>query len=259
MVNFKYGGPPLSEQDIRDYERQIRRRFPSTYRQFMLRQNGGCPSPNLYPGADGITRLVMQLYPLGGPQMRAQEHRFLGPVWAIGDNTGGNYYLLHLRKGTILHFDHDLHDDETHPDLLFELAPDIDALIAGLTGEEEKEEPFSEQRKMAASGTADGLDELLSRYELDYSENEYGWTLLRWAIFYKNWPLVRACLARGASLGGAMSAAVMSKDKDMVEYLLSLGVDINQIHGNKTPITSLIDRFDEFEGFLESKGAKWRV
>jgi hypothetical protein len=50
VVAIRNAGPPLSEDDIVDFERRIRCRLPDSYRRFLKENNGGRPPLD----ADGI-------------------------------------------------------------------------------------------------------------------------------------------------------------------------------------------------------------
>lgn len=48
IIKFLEGGPPLSDEDIKLLESSVGVFLPSEYRKFLLRQNGGRPTPNAF-------------------------------------------------------------------------------------------------------------------------------------------------------------------------------------------------------------------
>ena len=49
MLEFSDSGRPLTKSDIKNAERELALKFPADYRAFMLRTNGGAPTPSAFP------------------------------------------------------------------------------------------------------------------------------------------------------------------------------------------------------------------
>src|SRR5262245_35806145 len=110
ISGFEFSGPPITEAEIRDVEKLLRVKLPRQYREFLLRTNGGRPSPEeaflfgpdpekfkgslidvFYPVVcddDGRTLLEAQL---------AMEGRIPRALLPIGNDAGGSKICLGVR------------------------------------------------------------------------------------------------------------------------------------------------------------------
>ena len=48
-VRTTEGGPPITEGDVAELENKLKISLPQSYRDFLLRTNGGCPERDLFP------------------------------------------------------------------------------------------------------------------------------------------------------------------------------------------------------------------
>jgi len=62
-------GNPLTEEDLANLERQLDMTLPAQYRQFLLRSNGGSPSPDIVDieGLEGGMASIQSFFGIGGP------------------------------------------------------------------------------------------------------------------------------------------------------------------------------------------------
>jgi hypothetical protein len=63
-------GPPLTQAELEKFERQLEAPLPSDYAAFLLRYNGGSPTPDTVP---------VQGWPQGGPEADVRMLYRLGP------------------------------------------------------------------------------------------------------------------------------------------------------------------------------------
>lgn len=99
--------PGLSLDNIRAFELRHGLALPDEYRRLLLQHDGGRLSRRL-SGPAGASLLLFQLFRLEFAEAEAGTFfnsiaRFMLP---IGDNGGGDYYLLDLRDGSVRYWNH---------------------------------------------------------------------------------------------------------------------------------------------------------
>lgn len=139
-------GPSLSQEDIAALERRLGCPLPLDYAAFLLRHNGGSPTPETVP---------VQNWPAGGTHADVHSLHHLGPNpaddtydlrWAldcylgripqgllpIGDNGCGDQFCMWLigeERGAVVLWDHDAeHCPATHANL-HHVAPTFTAFL----------------------------------------------------------------------------------------------------------------------------------
>lgn len=106
-IDVQFCGPKISDDQLRDFERQRQITLPADYRNFLLQANGGVPSPNCFPfrwGEADAYAHVGRFLGLGYPaamysfewNMRVQER--ISPTFFIisKDHTGTSFHLVCL-------------------------------------------------------------------------------------------------------------------------------------------------------------------
>jgi hypothetical protein len=146
MVTIEDHGPKLSESDVSELERRIGAVLPKQYRRFLLRFNGGVPTPDTVDveGLEGTPTDVQEFFGIGlVPESSCIEwwlttlvERLEEGLLPIAGDSGGSVYCLSLRehdRGAVLFcdlqsvaFDYE-HDPEFYP-----VAPDFDTFLSKL-------------------------------------------------------------------------------------------------------------------------------
>lgn len=145
MVELKRVGPPLSEEDLASFERELGVSLPDPYRRFLLRTNSGVPTPGMYvvdveglPGGAADVQVFfglsdsLECYDLRWNKdtlcERLPEERL-----AIACDSGGSVFCISLEggdRGAVLYCD--LHsvqfNFEVDPEF-YPVASDFDAFL----------------------------------------------------------------------------------------------------------------------------------
>lgn len=258
IVKFLSRGPTLSFEGIRAFETRHKIVLPPSYRQAMLKVNGGIPERALYP-ADGDPRAYLSfVFPVDGKAMRRAIESLDGSVSAgflpIAASGSGDYFLVQLATGAVYYLDHEGGDEVFDPRDLAYLEPDLDSALERLGGDPVLAEP-SEMERIAEEGDAGSLAAFLATNEID-SPNEDGYTLAQLAARAGNLSLLRACMINGASLEGAMALAASGGQRAVINFLLGQGCDINELRRGRTPLTFSAHNGREFRDFMIRLGAR---
>lgn len=114
-------GPTLSEEEVQAFERELGNRLPEDYREFLLRHNGGRPTPDTCPIPGhpesptdvqvlfGLTRSIMTSTLAWNLEMLREEH---GPsdTLPIACDSFGHIYCLWVagrKRGVVEYLDRD--------------------------------------------------------------------------------------------------------------------------------------------------------
>lgn len=100
--HVEVGWGPGSPISISEFERRVGARLPNDYREFLLRWNGGTPSPNTVSVPDLADVLVDRLYGVRDVRTNSDLEHELNSVSEmlpegvipIGHDPGGNLFLL---------------------------------------------------------------------------------------------------------------------------------------------------------------------
>lgn len=106
-------GPHISSSDVAAVEAIIGAEFPDSYRRFLLRTNGGTPSPDTIdiPGLVGSPTDVQVFFGVGRPIISdnlvwnyelVKERCITCPAVPIACDSGGNLFCLSLERGRAL-------------------------------------------------------------------------------------------------------------------------------------------------------------
>jgi ankyrin repeat protein len=251
-------GPQLTEKDVARFEKKHRTPLPESYRTFILRQNGGAPVRTSYHGRGGIKTGVQTVYELGGMEMKRAVDLYFPKVikrglLPVADTGGGDFIFVSLNTGATLLWDHEKDVEQPHEDDLLLLEPSLEHLLAKLEGPIVYRTP-DWMANLAERGGAVDLDTFLLENDLE-TANDEGLTLAQLAARAGNLPLLRACLAREAKLAGAMALAATGGQREIVEFLLSQGCNINEKFDGEYPIWYASHVGPEFLDFLLERGA----
>jgi len=109
VITMEDLGPPLTENDVCQFEQYVGARLPEQYRSFLLTYNGGRPTPNVVdvPGLGGGCAEVLEF---GGIDRELEtecldwryeilrQHRIEAWQLPIARDSFGNAYILSLRN-----------------------------------------------------------------------------------------------------------------------------------------------------------------
>lgn len=146
MIAIEDAGPPLTDERISYFEKELRLSLPDQYRRFLLRSNGGMPAPpGMYAvdveGLQGGCADVHVFFRIGGSvessELRWNKETFIERIpdtmLPIAGDSGGSVFCLSLREhdhGAVLFCD--LHavafDYEATPEF-YPVAPDFDTFL----------------------------------------------------------------------------------------------------------------------------------
>lgn len=100
-------GPPLLPEDIRDLETRLRVALPEEFKEFLLKYNGGRPTPDAFP-FEGLENnpygAIQVFFRIGGPiesstfdwNMHIMEGRLPAGLFPIACDGGGDLICLSL-------------------------------------------------------------------------------------------------------------------------------------------------------------------
>ena len=139
-------GPPISKDDLTSLERQLGCTLPLDYAEFLLRTNGGSPTPDTVPiqnwpegGPDDDVRM---LYFYGADPSHTCDLRWRFAVYAgrmpegllpIATTGGGDQFCMWLTgtsRGAVVLWDHEAEDQPPTHANLHPVAPNFTAFLA---------------------------------------------------------------------------------------------------------------------------------
>lgn len=264
-VKFSKTGIPLNENDILGFEEVLGCSLPDDYRVFLLSVNGGeQPKPETFFIETGEGTTLKSLYSLKeGPsllleyQIGSFEGTLSDSLLPIGLDICGNHILMNLKgadRGQIYFHYHDRGrinpDDDFEP--VYFVARSFNDFLSSLKPNPRKTEK-DEIETLGESGNRSDLLEFLSNGNDIEKTNKYGRTLLQEAARYGNLKMLRACHEHDAKLNGAIHFAVMNRHLPVIDYLLSQGVNINELDKNGDKPLSYARK--EFADELKKRGA----
>ena len=139
---------PLNEADIKNIEAKLDLSLPLEYQEFLLKNNGGKPSPDAvkYEGEyfDFVSCFYGARFNTYSDDIfrnREEYKEYILPHYlAIGDSPGGDIYCLSLKEqdyGAVYYWDHELanYDGEPWEENMVKLANSLTEFLAGLYSE----------------------------------------------------------------------------------------------------------------------------
>jgi len=164
LENMTETGIQLAERDIVALENSLGVRLPSSYRSFLLKYNGGRPTPEYFPIQNyapsdfgGIQLFFGLKWKIKSCNLdweySTMSGRFPGDFLPIAGDDTGNLLCMKLKggqgtdEGVILYWDHeDEHSPPTHDNLFF-VARSFEALLESLHHRDMKLEIAKAQAK----------------------------------------------------------------------------------------------------------------
>ena len=148
MVKIENSYKKLSLLEIEKFELKNRIIFPSKYKKFLLRTNGGSPKPHIFlisneqgeSSINGLFGIYTGEYEDIGTRMEVFDGRIPDGFLPIGDDPGGNLICLGINEkyyDKIYFWDHEEEADEPDMTNMYFLANDIDELFNKLYEDKE--------------------------------------------------------------------------------------------------------------------------
>ncbi len=120
-------GAPIDETTVRQFEQTVGADIPTDYRDFLLKNNGGKPTPNVFDiPQENNASVLREFFGLNGAKtskfqakLETYKDRYPADMLPIGSDPSGNLVLLSVtgtEKGKVYFWDHELEaDDERQP------------------------------------------------------------------------------------------------------------------------------------------------
>lgn len=230
-------GPRITLADIAQFEREVSFVFPDAYKHFLVTQNGGFLTSRVGLRVGGQLVIVSNFLRLEasedsglrGTYRRIAERRlYPAGIRPIGRIVGdGSISIRDARDGgSVVLTNYSYEDDNPVSVNVTPLAGSFEEFLSKLEVIEKEEKcPVT---ILAANGTTHDLDAFLREGNSIDSQSADGNSLLCEAIFHDNDELISACIASGASLRGAVSAAIRSWSPHVLEQLIKAGADVEE-------------------------------
>jgi ankyrin repeat protein len=239
---------PITNEDLDALEAEFDIVLPASYRTFLLRNNGGQPpSSKAMLRWENTSYYIQCFYAITDASAAVSLRRHITemsselpegsiPIGAESDGT----LLLALSNGKVHHMNRSLYFSAERLRLndLPVIATDIDTLLSNLEGKDTppREDVIGDIGRWA---DLEELDRYLAAGGDINACSEDGETIVATAAFRGNLAFIRECVARGATLknAGVLHAAMHCMDKQLVDFLLSEGVDPNELDAwGRTPL-----------------------
>ncbi|MEC5127862.1 SMI1/KNR4 family protein [Verrucomicrobiales bacterium BCK34] len=178
---------PISEQDVCALESAIGRSLPASYRNFLLKENGGHAHPK---SEDFASLLFFGIY--DGPNdlethWGESRDRYKESILPIGEDLNQDHILLDLGSGK-LHLEGEVHD--------------FDHFLQTQLVQIEQTDSIAE---LIADCGVDRIGELLDSGAIDLNEEaKFGYTLIQYATFRGKHNVVEFFADRGANPFGCL-------------------------------------------------------
>ena len=243
-----------TEEDVAEFEKQLKTSLPADYRQFLLTHNGGMPEASVfrinYELGEGIVNDFFGLH--DGPNYASlrwhqeiSRGRMPDILLPIGGDPGGNLICISLGtedKGAIYFWEHEFEGDEGEEpifDNVYRIADSFSQFLNELTPEPDEE--FEDELEEACSkGNLDVVKAFLAAGGDVNRTNQYGHSLIQTAAARGQLAVVRLLVELGASISKALTFAAQNGNTDVVQYLLSKGADVDEVINDRsdTPLMS---------------------
>ena len=127
----------MTSTDLAALEKRLGKPLPEEYRDFLLANNGGCPTPNEF--AESSVRTFLSVgaeYPMDDLETMADDYsdRIPADTLPIGKDELGNLILLAVsggQRGAVYFWDHELEDS---PDGLSQVGDSLTSFLSNLRG-----------------------------------------------------------------------------------------------------------------------------
>lgn len=241
IPSYSRSGPRISEAIVEEFEMVANVELPADYRLFLLTINGGAPSLDTFRISGNRKSLLQYLFHLGDEQsyynlkkrfLNHKEEIPLGYV-CIGIDLGGNLVCLSIDKGestygAVYFWDHDINSLlADRSDTVVQIAENFAAFNESLFGNRYDVE-FDEIERLGKSGLPEEVKEYLSSGGTLVDRNQYGRSIVQEAVRYNNRPVLSFCLEQHADLSGTLHLAAITKNADLIKFLLAHRVDVNE-------------------------------
>lgn len=147
MAEIKNPGNPVTEEHLANLERELGARLPMQYRQFLLKFNGGRPSPDVVDieGLEGGETDVQVFFGIGRPiessnliwNKKWTSDRIPGRMLPVACDSGGSLFCLSLAGadfGKVIYVDLQFVGEPTQKVTFYMVAENFDAFLGKIRG-----------------------------------------------------------------------------------------------------------------------------
>ena len=226
-------GPPITTEMLETIESLFDFKFPEDYRKFMLVHNGGRPEAGVFFGENVSFRIVhfFSLDEQATINLVSEIDYFRTEIrsdaFPISLDEGGNRICLGTLSsnfGNVLFWDHEVENDTP----LIYVTNNFTSLIKGLVPRVNYDSDLIEN--LGKSGNVEDIKQYLERGSSLFTRNENDLNILDAAAMYGNLEVVKFCIDKGCSYSKTLHYAVKYLRRAVIEYLVGLGVDVNEIN-----------------------------
>nr|WP_321232909.1 ankyrin repeat domain-containing protein [uncultured Psychroserpens sp.] len=238
----------ITEKDISKFEQDIDVKLPKDYKKFILKNNGGRPTLNIFETLGGEYESDIQfffgiteegIYDLRRNQTNLPNN-LIGKFLPIAIDSGGNLILLQLDSNTVHFFDHEIEEIVTISNSFKEFLKDLYVL----------DEDESELDLAVYSQNTKYFESLINQGAIINSiVDEFDQPITIVAALSNKLKLLKFFIKNGADFEGALFSACSNGHVEIVNYLLKLGSNPNERNVEQNNDTALIQA--SFGGHIE--------
>lgn len=256
-VKIKDGSGKISSKDIAELQESLGISFSEEYTDFLLKNNGGFPTPNIFKTKDGAYETDLKVF-YGVTDKKAFDLESVNNIFkdripagfiSIGGDSIGNQLIMDGKDSLFL-FDHET-------DEYFAVEDGILKFLSSLYSIEE-EEATELEIAVQRQDLAYFKMRLNEGYKIDQIQNEFGRTVTQLAASQNKFKLLKFCVQNEGGLGGTVQLAASNNHVGVLEYVVSLGADINEVdelnHDTPLMLASVYGNLEAVR-FLIGKGA----
>ncbi len=237
----------IDEIEILNFEKIIGKQLPTDYRKFLIKNNGGRPTPNIFKTLRGEYETDVQfLFGItnGNYDLRENfqelKHHIPFEFIPIAIDSGGNFVLLDLNTQEICFF-----DSETKEKYL--VSETFKSFISGLYNLKEKETELD--KAISLQNIFYFKSHIEKGERIDSIVNEFNQSIVTVATLKGKLKLLKFFIENGAKYDMALFNACSNGHIEIVKYLLLKGANPNESDIEQNGDTALIQAC--FGGHLE--------
>lgn len=239
-------GKTLSNE-VSKFEKIINGKLPDYYKNFILKNNGGRPVPNIFSTLNGEYETDIQFFfgfGAGVYNLRNNHLNFQIELTknfiAIAIDSIGSLILLNIDSGEVYYFDHEIEE-------IFLISNSFKEFISNLY---ELDEDESELDIAVSSQNILYFKNLISE-NIDINDivDEFDQSIAVVAALANKLKLLKFFIENGAKIDGVLFNACSNGHLEIVKFLLKIGANPNERDPEQNNDTALIQA--SFGGHLE--------
>ena len=238
MTKLKDTFKKITTNDLDLFQKSISQKLPHEYKDFLITNNGGRPKKNIFKTLYGQYETDIQFFfglTEGVYDLKANykdfSTRFDKNFLPIAISSGGDLIILNLNNENVLYLDSDIQKffliDESFQSF-------IDSLYEISIEETEFDIAIREQN----------LDYFKNRLavgeKIQNVKNEFNQSLTLVSSLFNKLKVLKFAIEKGADPKGALFNASANGHKEIVKYLLDIGMDPNERDSSQNNDTALI-------------------